>query len=83
MRRSVCLGETAIDLTPRELALLEYLAMRQNTVLSRSEIEEHIYDEQVSPMSNVVDTAVCALRQAIANPDDSTPLIRVHGRKVT
>lgn len=64
-----------INLTPQLFALLEYLLLRKGQVVSRTEIEEHIYDELVSPMSNVVDTAVCALRRAIAISDKSEPLI--------
>ena len=55
--------------------LREGQPLRKGQVISRTEIEEHIYDELVSPMSNVVDTAVCALRRAIAVSDDSVPLI--------
>ncbi|MBT7981430.1 MAG: response regulator transcription factor [Akkermansiaceae bacterium] len=64
-----------IDLTAREYAILEYLAMRQGSVISRSEIEEHIYDELVSPMSNVVDSAICNLRKKIAKEPDDDELI--------
>jgi DNA-binding response OmpR family regulator len=64
-----------LDLTAREYALLEYLMMRQRAVVSRTEIEEHIYDELVSPMSNVVDSAICNLRRKIATSKDSLPLI--------
>ena len=64
-----------IDLTAREYAILEYLAMRQGSVISRSEIEEHIYDELVSPMSNVVDSAICNLRKKIAKEPDYDELI--------
>lgn len=60
-------GET-ISLRPREYALLEYLALHRGQVVSRSEIEEHIYDERVQPMSNVVDNAICALRRKIDVP---------------
>jgi len=59
-----------IDLTPRDYALLEYLALRQGTVVSRTEIEEHIYDAHVEPMSNVVDAAVYALRKKIDTPGE-------------
>ena len=59
-----------IDLTAREYAILEYLA-----IISRSEIEEHIYDELVSPMSNVVDSAICNLRKKIAKGPDDAELI--------
>ncbi len=55
----------AIQLLPREYALLEYLAARAGQVVSRTDIEAHIYDERISPMSNVVDSAICALRRKI------------------
>jgi DNA-binding response OmpR family regulator len=64
-----------LSLTPQLFALLEYLLLRKGQVVSRTQIEEHIYDEQVSPMSNVVDTAVCALRRAITISDKSAPII--------
>jgi DNA-binding response OmpR family regulator len=54
-----------VPLTPREWRLLEYLARRLDEVVPRSEIEAHIYDEMVEPMSNVVDTAIYALRQKV------------------
>ena len=54
-----------LDLTPREWRLVEYLALRRGQVVPRAEIEAHIYDELVSPMSNVVDTAVYNLRRKI------------------
>jgi DNA-binding response OmpR family regulator len=59
-------GDEAIELTPREYALLEYLAARRGAVVSRPEIEEHIYDGQVDPMSNVVDSAICIVRRKLA-----------------
>jgi DNA-binding response OmpR family regulator len=55
-----------LDLTAREFALLELLALNPGAVLSRTRIEEHIYDELVSPMSNVVDSTVYALRKKLA-----------------
>ncbi|HYF36611.1 MAG TPA: response regulator transcription factor, partial [Prosthecobacter sp.] len=73
--KAVRRGEHEVKLAPQLFALLEYLMLRKGSVVSRTEIEEHIYDEMVSPMSNVVDTAVCALRRAIAVSDDSAPLI--------
>ena len=63
-----------LDLTAREYLLLEYLARRHGQVVSRAEIEEHIYDEQVDPLSNVVDSAVCTLRKKLATTSDA-PLI--------
>ena len=34
-------------------------------VVSRTEIESHIYDEQTDPMSNVVDSTIYRLRKKI------------------
>ncbi|NJM36758.1 MAG: response regulator transcription factor [Akkermansiaceae bacterium] len=61
-------GGRLIDLRAREYNLLEYLAMRKGELVSRSEIEEHIYDDLVSPMSNVVDAAIYVLRKALGEP---------------
>jgi len=67
-------GGELLDLKPREYRLLEYLASRRGQVVSRQEIEAHIYDDLVEPMSNVVDSAICALRKKIGGPD-APPLI--------
>ncbi len=74
MGRRVRRAGREIDLSAREYLLLEYLARRRGQVVSRAEVEEHIYDEQVDPMSNVVDSAVCCLRKKLANAGE-TPLI--------
>jgi DNA-binding response OmpR family regulator len=73
-RRAMRSGQP-IDLTAREYQLLEYLARRQGEVVSRSDIEAHIYDGQVDPMSNVVDSAICSLRKKIAVGTAAEPLI--------
>jgi DNA-binding response OmpR family regulator len=54
-----------VILTAREWRLLELLVMRRGQVVPRMEIEAHIFDELVEPMSNVVDAAVYGLRRKI------------------
>lgn len=66
--REVWRGGARVELAPREYALLELLALRRGEVVSRAEIEHHIYDERAEPTSNVVDAAVCALRRRIDQP---------------
>ena len=63
--RKLSRSGAGVQLTPREWRLLEYLALRRDEVVPRAEIEAHIYDEMVEPMSNVVDTAIYALRQKV------------------
>ena len=79
--KTVTRAGVAIELTPREYALLEYLALRQGQVVSRSDIEQHIYDDAADPLSNVVDSAICTLRRKVT-PPGTVPLIhtrRGHG----
>ena len=66
--RTVTLKEKAVELTPREFMLLEYLALRRGEVVPRAEIEAHIYGESTELMSNAVDSAICTLRQKITPP---------------
>jgi len=68
--RTVERGGRAIELAPREYALLECLALRTGQVVTRGEIEACIYDSQAEPMSNVVDAAVYALRRKIDAPGE-------------
>jgi DNA-binding response OmpR family regulator len=58
----------ALDLTPREFNLLEYLALRRGEVVSRTDIEAHIYPDAADLMSNAVDSAICTLRKKITAP---------------
>jgi DNA-binding response OmpR family regulator len=66
--RRVSVQGNAVELTPREFMLLEYLAMRQGQVVSRAQIESHIYADAVEVMSNVVDSTICSLRKKLCPP---------------
>ena len=63
--RTVYRGGKPIALSPREYSILEYLSARRGQVVSRAEIEAHVYDDRVEPMSNVIDSSICALRRRI------------------
>ena len=68
-----------IRLKPREYALIEYLALRRGEVVSRRDIESHIYADEADPMSNVVDSAISVLRKRLAVAG-SAPIIHTrHG----
>jgi DNA-binding response OmpR family regulator len=54
-----------VDFTPREYAVLEYILLRKGTLVSRTEIEAHIYDFNKELMSNVVDSVVCSVRKKL------------------
>jgi DNA-binding response OmpR family regulator len=66
--RRVARAGDPLTLAPREYALLEYLAARQGQVVTRDEIEAHLYDGRAELASNAVDSAVCALRRRLDLP---------------
>ncbi len=72
--RTVKRGGKSIHLTPREYALLEFLAFHRGKVTTRSMIWEHLYDDQDENTSNVVDVYIRYLRNKIDKGFDP-PLI--------
>jgi DNA-binding response OmpR family regulator len=72
--RSVKRAGKAIHLTPREYALLQFLAYHRGQVVTRSMIWEHLYDEHDENTSNVVDVYIRYLRNKI-DKDYDLPLI--------
>ncbi len=68
-KRTVSREGIPLSLTAREYALLEYLALRAGTVVSRTEIWEHVYDFHSMAESNVVDVYIGYLRKKIERPD--------------
>jgi DNA-binding response OmpR family regulator len=63
-----------VDLSGKEFALLEYLALNANRIVSRSDIWQHVYDFNASPESNVIDVFIARLRAKIER-DGKPPLI--------
>jgi two-component system OmpR family response regulator len=56
-----------VELAPKEYALLEYLALHRGTLVTRSMLYDHIYDERDGTMSNVVDVYVASLRKKLGH----------------
>jgi DNA-binding response OmpR family regulator len=63
-----------VYLTPREYALLQFLAFHRGRVVSRTMIWEHLYNEDDESTSNVVDVYIRYLRNKI-DKGFSPPLI--------
>jgi two-component system OmpR family response regulator len=56
---------SAIDLTPKEYAVLEYLARNAGRVLSRTLITEYAWGYNFDPGTNIVDVVINRLRKKI------------------
>jgi two-component system OmpR family response regulator len=63
--RAVRVDDAEIVLTAREYALLEYLATRRGTVVSRTELYDHLFAEEDESYSNLLDVHVCNLRKKL------------------
>ncbi len=72
--RSVYRANRRIDLSPREYALLEYLARNAGQILSRTMILEKVWDMNQDPLTNVVDVHINRLRRKV-DYGHSRPLI--------
>src|SRR3954447_26305559 len=73
--RSASRAGKKIPLTPREYALLEYLARKAGQLVTRGEIWENLYAMDSSTSSNVVDVYIGYLRKKLDTPG-TPPLIQ-------
>lgn len=78
-RRVVKQGE-CVPLTAREYALLEYLAMHRGKVVTRTMLYEHLFDENDSSLSNLLDVHVSNLRKKLGH--DFIQTRRGHGYSI-
>lgn len=77
--RRVWREDEEIVLTPREFALLEYLAARIGQVVARADVWQHLYEFQSEAASNVVDVYVGYLRRKIDRPGEPSIIRTVRG----
>ncbi len=61
----VFIGKQSVDLQPKAFSLLDYLARRQDAIVTRTDISEHVYDHAADLQSNAIDTAVSRLRRTL------------------
>jgi two-component system, OmpR family, response regulator len=77
--RRVRRGQTPVELTAKEFALLEYLMRRSGEVLTRSQLIEHVWDFGHDGDSNVVDVYIRYLRVKIDRPFGRDTIETVRG----
>jgi two-component system OmpR family response regulator len=61
-------GESEVELSAKEFAVLETFMRRQGEVLSRFQLLEHAWDYEYENRSNIVDSYVRFLREKIDRP---------------
>jgi DNA-binding response OmpR family regulator len=72
-------GDTPVELTAREAALLEFLLRRKGDVVSKAEILDHVWDFDFEGDPNIVEVYVRHLRNKLDRPFGRAAIETVRG----
>jgi two-component system OmpR family response regulator len=72
-------GEVEVELTARELALLEFLLRRRGEAVSKREILQHVWDDDFEGDPNIVEVYVRHLRNKLDRPFGRASIQTVRG----
>ncbi|PZF37640.1 MULTISPECIES: response regulator transcription factor [unclassified Curtobacterium] len=77
--RTVVRGDTPVELTSREFAVLEYLARHPGQVRSKRDVIENVWDVDFEGDPNIVEVYVGHLRRKLDRPFGRTAIETVRG----
>jgi len=77
---AVTRGETAIQLTRKEFALLEYLMRRAGDIVPKAELLDHVWESAFDGDPNIVEVYIGYLRRKIDDPFGIHTIQTVRGR---
>jgi two-component system OmpR family response regulator len=72
-------GSVEVDLTSREMALLEFLMRHKGEVVSKREILDHVWDQDFEGDPNIVEVYVRRLRNKLDRPFGRDGIQTLHG----
>jgi two-component system, OmpR family, response regulator PhoP len=78
--QEVQVGGAPIELTAYEYKALLYLAHRHGQVISKTELTEHLYDQDFDRDSNVIEVFIGRLRKKLDPHQTLKPISTVRGR---
>ena len=64
-RKAASRGDAPVHLTPNEFRAFAYLALNRGRVISKTELTEHLYDQDFDRDSNVIEAVVARLRKKV------------------
>lgn len=76
LNRKCCIDEQPVELTGRELAIVEYLLKNQERAVSAEELIEHIWDSEADLFSNAIKVHISTLRKKLS---DSCVITHIRG----
>lgn len=78
--QEVTVNEVPLDLTAYEYKVIEYLMMNPKKIISKTELTEHIYDQDFDLDSNVIEVFVGRLRKKLDPNNEYKPIETLRGR---
>ncbi len=78
--QQVSSNEQVLNLTSYEYKVLEYLMLHPDKVISKTELTEHIYDQDFDRDSNVIEVFVGRLRKKLDPTGQMNPIITMRGQ---
>jgi two-component system cell cycle response regulator CtrA len=78
--QTVTLGGQQIHLTGREYSILELLALRKGSTLTKEMIMSHLYGGMDEPEIKIIDVFVCKLRKKLSSAGGESYIETVWGR---
>jgi two-component system response regulator PhoP len=78
--QTVRVGGLALDLSPTEYRILEYLMYHPRTIVSKRDLLEHLYDFTWAHHSNVIEAHISNLRRKLRNATELTMIENHRGR---
>ena len=78
--KEIRVNARALDLTAYEYKVMEYLMLHPQKVISKTELTEHIYDQDFDLDSNVIEVFVGRLRRKLDPEGTLKPIETLRGR---
>lgn len=78
--QTVLVNDKELELTAYEYKVIEYLVMNSEKVISKTELTEHIYDQDFDRDSNVIEVFVGRLRKKLDPDGKLKPIETLRGR---
>lgn len=78
--QQVTVNQSAIELTAFEYRLLHYLMLHAGDVISKTELTDHIYEQDQDRDSNVIEVFVKRLRNKLDPEKVLNPIETLRGR---
>ena len=79
-QQSVTVADAELELTAYEYKVIEYLVMNPDKVISKTELTEHIYEQDFDRDSNVIEVFVGRLRKKLDPEGKLKPIETLRGR---